>query len=65
VKITNVKGGLIKRLGIDEGFVVTSINQRPISSPEELEEILTRVRGRVRIEGVNSQGVKGYYSYYF
>lgn len=65
VKISNVEGGLIKRLGIEEGFVVTAINQRPISTPQELEEILTRVRGRVRIEGVNSDGVKGYYSYFF
>lgn len=65
VKISNVVGGLIKRLGIEEGFVVTAINQRPISTPQELEEILTRVRGRVRIEGVNSEGVKGYYSYFF
>ena len=65
VKINSVEGGLFKRLGIDEGFVVTSINQRPISTPEELEEILTRIRGRVRIEGVNSKGVKGYYSYFF
>jgi len=65
VKISNVVGGLIKRLGIEEGFVVTAINQRPISTPQELEEILTRVRGRVRVEGVNSEGVKGYYSYFF
>jgi Do/DeqQ family serine protease len=65
VKINRVKGGLIKRLGIEEGFVVTAINQRPVRDARELEEILTRVRGRVRIEGVNSKGVKGYYSYYF
>lgn len=65
VKISNVKGGLIQRLGIEEGFVVTSINQRPIDNPKEMEEILTRIRGRVRIEGVSKEGVKGYYSYYF
>jgi serine protease Do len=65
VKISNVESGLIKRLGIEEGFVVTAINQRPISTPQELEKILTRVRGRVRVEGVSSEGVKGYYSYFF
>ncbi len=65
VKISNINGGLIKRLGIEEGFVVTAINQRPIENPKELEEILTRVRGRVRIEGVSSKGIKGYYSYFF
>lgn len=65
VKVTKVKSGLIQRLGIDEGFVVTSINGRTIQSPQELEEIMTKIRGRVRIEGVNQRGVKGYYSYYF
>ncbi len=65
VKVTQVKGGLMQRLGIDEGFIITAINGRNIQAPEELEEILTRVRGRVRIEGVNQRGVKGYYSFYF
>lgn len=65
VKITNVSSGFIRRLGIEEGFVVTSINKKSITSPEELEQILTRIKGKVIIEGVNNQGVKGYYSYYF
>ncbi|MFW5726837.1 MAG: PDZ domain-containing protein, partial [bacterium] len=65
VKVNKVKSGLLKRLGIEEGFVVTAINQRAINHPRELEEILSRIRGRVRIEGVNKKGVKGYYSYYF
>lgn len=65
VKINKLRSGLIRRLGIEEGFVVTSINQRKIQSPEELEQILTHIKGRVRIEGVSRKGVKGYYSYYF
>lgn len=65
VKITKVSGGFIRRLGIEEGFVVTSINKKSITSPEELEQVLSRIKGRVVIEGVNNQGVKGYYSYYF
>ena len=65
VRINEVNGGLLRRLGVEEGFVVTHINQRTIDSPEQLEEILTRIRGKVRIDGVNAQGKKGYYSYYF
>ncbi|MGB3586920.1 MAG: trypsin-like peptidase domain-containing protein [Tunicatimonas sp.] len=65
VKVLTVKGGLMQRLGVDEGFIVTSINGRSIQSPSELEEILTRIRGKVRIEGVNQRGMKGYYSFYF
>ena len=65
VKVIKVHGGLIRRLGIEENFVITSINGRTIRDPRELEEILTKIRGRVRIEGVNQRGVKGYYSFYF
>lgn len=65
VRINKVYGGLIKRLGMEQDFVVTHINQRTVDSPEQLEDILTHIRGKVRIDGVNAQGKKGYYSYYF
>jgi len=65
VRIKKIRGGLIKRLNIEEGFTVTHINQIPIEDPKKLAEILTKIRGRVYIEGVNREGVKGYYSYFF
>jgi hypothetical protein len=65
IRILNIKNGLIRRLGINEGFIVTGINNTSISSPAELVEILEKVRGRVVIEGITSNGMKGYYSYYF
>ncbi|MFN6944079.1 MAG: S1C family serine protease [Cytophagaceae bacterium] len=65
VRIVKVKNGLIRRLGISEGFVITGINQIAIQYPEEVVEILEKVRGKVLIEGITNNGVKGYYSYYF
>lgn len=65
VRITNIKRGLVRRLGISEGFIVTSINKVAINSPEELVDILEKIRGRVVIEGITSNGVKGYYTFYF
>ncbi len=65
VRIKKIRSGLIKRLNIEEGFTVTYINKIPIEDPEKLAEILTKIRGRVYIEGVNREGVKGYYSYFF
>jgi Do/DeqQ family serine protease len=65
VRVNVVREGLMRRLGVQEGFVVTHINQRTIDAPEQLEEILTRIRGKVRIDGVTGEGKKGYYSYYF
>ncbi len=65
VRIRQLRSGLLRRLGIDPDFVITHVNQRLIESPEELEDILTRIRGKVYVEGVNPQGRKGYYTYYF
>ncbi len=65
VRVTNIRRGFMSRLGIQEGFVITSINESPIENPEMLVEQLSRLRGRVIIEGVNTKGVKGYYQYYF
>ncbi|MCS6967598.1 MAG: Do family serine endopeptidase [Cytophagales bacterium] len=65
VRITKITGGLMQQMGIEEGFIITSINERPIDSPEELAEILERIRGRVIIKGITKNGAKGYYSYIF
>ena len=65
VRLTNIRRGFMSRLGIQEGFVITSINDTPIDNPEKLVSILSKVKGRVIIEGVNTKGVKGYYQYYF
>jgi S1-C subfamily serine protease len=65
VRITKVYGGVVRQMRIDEGFIVTSINNRPISTPEELADILAKVRGQVVIRGVNRQGQKDYYVFNF
>ena len=65
IRVSNIQRGFIKELGIEEGFIITGINGKPVNDPEELARILQTIRGRVRIEGVNKKGVKGYYSYYF
>ncbi|HXA00778.1 MAG TPA: trypsin-like peptidase domain-containing protein [Cytophagaceae bacterium] len=65
VRVLNIKNGLIRRLGISEGFIITSVNKVPITTPAELVDIMEKVRGRVMIEGITSNGVRGYYNYYF
>ncbi len=65
VRISKVYGGVVQQMRIDEGFIITSINNRPISSPEELSELLAKVRGQVVIRGINRQGQKDYYVFNF
>ncbi|MEM8894902.1 MAG: trypsin-like peptidase domain-containing protein [Bacteroidota bacterium] len=65
VRIVDVKNGFFRRLDIPEGFIVTKINNVEIESPEELADILERIRGRVIISGIDQRGRKVYYPYMF
>ena len=65
VRISKIRSGFIKRLSIEEGFIVTHINKVPIKDAESLVDILVKIRGRVYVEGVSKDGVRGYYSYFF
>jgi serine protease Do len=65
VRIVKVGNGLIRRLSLGEGFIITSINKVTVNTPEEVVEILEKIRGRVIIEGITANGQRGYYSYYF
>jgi S1-C subfamily serine protease len=65
VKIVKLKsGGLLYRLDLEEGFIITQINDSKIDSAKKLVDVLSKVYGRVRIEGVSKSGRKGYYSFY-
>jgi hypothetical protein len=64
VRVTKLTQGLISRLGVEEGFIITSINRQPVQSPKEVADLLSNASGRVLIEGINKNGVGGYYSFY-
>ncbi len=65
VKIIKLyKGGLLARLGLENGLIITYINDYKIDNPQTLVNVMSRVRGKVRIEGVSKSGTKGYYTFY-
>jgi len=57
--------GFFAQLDIPEGFIITQINNVPIDKPQELEDILSRLEGRVRIYGIDERGRKVYYPFWF
>ena len=65
VKVVEVGSGFFSRLDIPEGFTITEINYTVIESPQELEEILEKIRGRVIISGITTTGRSVYYPYRF
>jgi len=57
--------GFFAQLDIPEGFIITAVNSTPMENAEELSELLTKIRGRVIIVGIDKNGRQVYYPYRF
>lgn len=63
VRVKKIGEGLLKRTRMQEGFIITSVNDQDIKSVSELDKILSLNKGRkVKIEGVYP-GFEGTYPY--
>ncbi len=62
VEISKLNAGVLRNSGIKEGFVITSVDKVPVSSPEQLKELLETKKGGTLIEGVYSNGQRAYYA---
>ncbi|HSZ71465.1 MAG TPA: trypsin-like peptidase domain-containing protein [Cytophagaceae bacterium] len=52
--------GLLKDSGIKEGFIITSVDKKPVQTPQDLESILSKVvpGNGVLVEGIYPNGKK-------
>ncbi len=65
IKVVDIdNSGFFAQFDLPEGFIITAINRRSIDTPDDLTDILSRIKGRVEIYGINESGRKVYYSYY-
>ncbi len=62
VEISKLEAGKLRNSGIKEGFVITSVDKTPITSPEQLKEVLESKKGGTLIEGVYANGQRAYYA---
>ena len=63
VEVTSLADGKFKQAGIKEGFIITSVNRRPMRSADELKSILSSSKGGIYIEGVYPNGKSAYYAF--
>jgi S1-C subfamily serine protease len=63
VRVKSLKPGKLMKVGIQEGFILTSVNKRPVSSVKDIAEILKESEGGVIIEGVDTNGSRSYYAF--
>jgi Do/DeqQ family serine protease len=63
VRVTSLKSGKLMKAGVREGFVITQINNKPVSSIEDIKEVLSKTQGGVYIEGIYSDRTIAYYAF--
>ncbi len=63
VKITKVGPGKLREAGIKENFIITTINNKPVNSADDINSMLEGFSGGVYIEGVYPNGVIAYYAF--
>lgn len=62
LQVKSIGNGKWKEAGIEEGFVITKIDKRPINGSEDLTASLNHARGEgILIEGIYPNGEKAYY----
>jgi Do/DeqQ family serine protease len=63
VRVTSLKSGKLMKAGVREGFVITQINNKPVTSIEDIKEILSKTQGGVYMEGIYSDRTIAYYAF--
>jgi len=63
VKISKLNEGKLRSSGIREGFIITSIDKKPIQTTDDLENALKTKQGGVLIEGIYPNGMRAYYGF--
>ncbi len=62
VSVTRLKtNGILSKMGMEEGFIITRVDRKPVFSPKEFYEIISRARGGAFIEGYKPNGRKSYF----
>lgn len=63
VKISKLQAGKLANAGLKEGFIITSIDKKKISSVQEIKTLLENKTGGVLIEGLYLNGMRAYYGF--
>jgi len=63
VKISKLNSGKLSQVGIQAGFIITSIDKKKINSVEAVKNMLENKSGNVLIEGFYPNGMRASYSF--
>lgn len=58
LKVVQVEPGPLREAGVRPGFVITSLDRKPVRTPEEAQKLLKNIQGALLIEGLYQKGEK-------
>lgn len=61
IKIKSVGKGKLKTAGLKEGFIITSVNKKPIYEVRDLKREIGNARGGILVEGLYESGEPAYF----
>ncbi len=61
VMITGFTGNKLRKLGIEEGFIITHVDRNPVANPEDITFYLEQSQGGVILGGIYPNGQKASY----
>jgi Do/DeqQ family serine protease len=62
-KVQSIENGKLKDAGLKTGFIITHIDKEPLESKKQLIDLLMNNKGGILIEGIYSNGTKGYFGF--
>ncbi len=63
LQVKNLSNGKLKSAGIREGFIITRVDRKAVTSSNEVTQSLNKKSGGVLIEGVYPNGLTAYYGF--
>ena len=57
VRVNKLSNGKLAQVGIKEGFIITSIDSKKVSSPKDVEKIMETKTGNISIQGYYPNGL--------
>jgi serine protease Do len=63
LRINKLSAGKLLSAGIKEGFIITNVDKKKITSIEDIKAALETKKGGVLIEGVYPNGMRAYYGF--
>ncbi len=61
IMISNLKKGKLKDAGLEKGFIITSVNKKPIYEVSDFKREVGNARGGILVEGIYPNGEPAYF----